>query len=177
MRYFHGYSPAFHSDMEFWFIAGWLGEHNRPYAEAQFAKLRAAGWSDAFQYVGEVDRRGKAEFLRTLDVLSVPTMQREPKGLFVLEALAAGVPVVLPEHGVFPELIAAPGGGCLVPPHDPNALAVTLASLLQDEPCRRRYAATGRQAVLDTRHAEAMARATLALLQKLDDNPRYPARG
>ena len=110
--------------------------------------------------------------LRSLDILSVPTTHREPKGLFVLEALAAGVPVVLPDHGVFPELVAATGGGCLAPPHDPSALAVSIAALLQDEPRRRRYAAAGRQAVHEHRHAEAMARATLAVIQKLGDNTR-----
>ena len=50
----------------------------------------------------------------TIDVLSVPTTYREPKGLYVLEALANGVPVVQPRHGSFPELIEATGGGLLV---------------------------------------------------------------
>jgi len=153
-------------------IAGWLGEHQRPFAESQFDKLRMAGLDDAFQYVGEVDRRGKLEFLRSLDILSVPTTHREPKGLFVLESLAAGVPVVLPDHGVFPELIASTGGGCLVPPHDPLALAGAIADLLGDEPRRRQYAAAGRQAVQQHRHAEAMARATLDVFQKLGGKAR-----
>jgi len=148
-------------------IAGWLGEHNRPFAESQFYRLRAAGLGDAVQYLGEVDRRGKVEFLRSLDILSVPTKHREPKGLFVLEALAAGVPVVLPDHGAFPELVATTGGGCLVPPHDPSALAAAIAGLLRDESRRRRYAVAGQQAVLEHRHAEAMARATWEVLQKV----------
>ncbi len=146
-------------------IAGWLGEHHRPYVESQFDKLRRAGLGDAFRYVGEVDRRGKAEFLRTLDLMSVPTTHREPKGLFVLEALAAGVPVVLPDHGSFPELIASTGGGCLTPPHDPHALAGAIADLLRDEPRRRRHAAAGQQAVHEDRNSDVMARATLEVFQ------------
>ena len=141
-------------------IAGWLGEAHRAYAESQFARLRAAGLGDAFRYVGEVDRRGKLEFLQSLDVLSVPTVQREPKGLFMLESLAAGVPVVLPDHGAFPELIASTGGGCLVPPNDAAALAAALAALLADPDRRSRYAESGRQAVYQQRNADAMARAT-----------------
>lgn len=141
-------------------IAGWLGEHHREYAESQFGKLRAAGLGEAYRYVGEVNRRGKAEFLQSLDVLSVPTVQREPKGLFVLESLAAGVPVVLPDHGAFPELIASTGGGCLTPPNDPGELAATLAALLQDPRRRRQYAEAGRKAVHQQRNADAMARAT-----------------
>ncbi len=145
-------------------IAGWLGEQNRVYAESQFDKLRAAGLDTAFQYVGEVDRQGKRAFLRSVDLLSVPTTQREPKGLFALEALAAGVPVVLPDHGAFPELIASTGGGCLTPPGDSRALAGALADLLHDAPRRRRYAESGRRAMREQRSAEAMARSTLAIL-------------
>lgn len=145
-------------------IAGWLGEQNRVYAESQFDQLRAAGLGAAFQFVGEVDRLGKQAFLRAVDILSVPTTQREPKGLFALEALAAGVPVVLPDHGAFPELIASTGGGCLTPPGDPRALAGALADLLQDAPRRRRYAENGRRTMLEQRSAEAMARSTLDVL-------------
>jgi glycosyltransferase involved in cell wall biosynthesis len=152
-------------------IAGWLGEQNRAYAESLFERLRAAGVGEAFQYVGEVDRPGKREFLRSLDVLSVPTTQREPKGLFVLESLAAGVPVVLPDHGAFPELIASTGGGCLTPPNDPGALAATLAELLQDPGRLRRYAEAGRKAVHQQRNAEAMARATLEVFLQYSGRP------
>jgi glycosyltransferase involved in cell wall biosynthesis len=152
-------------------IAGWLGEQNRAYAESQFDKLRAAGLGDAFHYLGEVDRQGKKEFLRSLDVLSVPTTQREPKGLFVLESLAAGVPVVLPDHGAFPELVASTGGGCLTPPNDPGALAAALAELLQDAGRLRRYAAAGRKAVQQQRNAESMARATLEVFLQYSGRP------
>src|SRR6185503_20548890 len=100
-------------------IAGWRGEKNRPYAEEVFAKLRSAGLGDSFEYLGEVDRRGKLDFLGSLDVLAVPTTYKEPKGLFVLEAMAAGIPVVQPDHGAFPEVLAATGGGLLHRPEDP----------------------------------------------------------
>jgi glycosyltransferase involved in cell wall biosynthesis len=71
-------------------------------------------------------------FLQNLDVLTVPTVYHEPKGLYVLEALANGVPVVQPRHGSFPELIEATGGGVLVEPGDANDLAAKLHDLLND---------------------------------------------
>ncbi|MBA2114246.1 glycosyltransferase family 4 protein [Bremerella alba] len=111
-------------------IAGWAGKQQQPYLDQQFAKLRSAGHFDGCEYLGTVDRAGKLAFLHSIDVLSVPTVYREPKGLFVLEAWSAGVPVVQPEHGAFPELIAATGGGHLVPPEDPIALAEKLAEVL-----------------------------------------------
>jgi glycosyltransferase involved in cell wall biosynthesis len=152
--------------------AGWLGEEDREYFEQQRSKVAAAGLADEFSYAGVVDRAGKIEFLRGLDVLAVPTTYREPKGLFVLEALAAGVPVVLPEHGAFPELIAATGGGVLVPPDDPNRLAQTLGELLADEPRRQALARAGHEAVHRRLDALAMARTTLAVLRKVLSNVR-----
>jgi glycosyltransferase involved in cell wall biosynthesis len=120
-------------------IAGWLGEHQRDYAESQFARLRAAGAD--WQYAGSVNRAEKIQFLNDLDVLSVPTTYREPKGLYVLEALATGVPVVVPDHGAFPELIESTGGGRLVPAGDIDALAQKLAELLRDDLLRRQLGA------------------------------------
>ena len=103
--------------------------------------------------------------MRSLDVLSVPTTHREPKGLFVLESLAAGVPVVLPNHGAFPELVASTGGGCLTPPGDASAWLPRWRTCYRTHPGCCQYAAAGRQAVHQQRNAEAMARATLEVFQ------------
>ena len=144
-------------------IAGWLGSPNEAYANEQFAKLEAAGLSDAFWYAGTVSRREKIEFLHGLDVLSVPTTYREPKGLFVLEAIAAGVPVVQPDHGAFPELIQRLGGGRLTPPNDPEQLAAALHELLTNPDDRKELASRGRELLHKNHHAQAMAQATLDL--------------
>ena len=148
-------------------IAGWLGEHRREYAEQQFEKLRLAGLGDHFQYDGEVDRQGKIDFLNAIDVLSVPTVYEEPKGLFVLESLAAGVPVVQPRHGAFPELLSRTGGGVLVEPGSPTALAAGLAGMLSDPDRRKSLGDEGRQTVHESFHAEQMGRETLEVLSRI----------
>ena len=66
---------------------------------------------DQFEYRGELDRMQKIDFLRSLDVLSVPATYEEPKGIFLLEAMASGVPVVQPRRGAFPEIVRPTGGG------------------------------------------------------------------
>jgi glycosyltransferase involved in cell wall biosynthesis len=80
-------------------------------------------------------------------VFSVPTVYRETKGVPVIEALARGVPVVQPSHGSFPELVNATGGGLLVHPGDPRALAEAMAELLRDPQRRRQLGEAGREAV------------------------------
>ncbi len=145
-------------------IAGWLGADHRQFSESQFDKLKAAGLSRDVRYLGEVDRRQKLDMLRSIDVLSVPTVYPDPKGLDVLEALAAGAAVVQPAHGVFPELIDDLGGGLLVEPENPSALADALQRLLLDDPLRQQMGAAGRAAVLERRNAQSMAANTIAVI-------------
>ena len=59
------------------------------------------------------------------------------------------------------ELIAATGGGRLVPPDDPESLATTLCELLLDPTERQRLGVEGRDRVCRTLHAGAMAKRTL----------------
>jgi glycosyltransferase involved in cell wall biosynthesis len=146
-------------------IAGWLGEQNRGYVEEIFGRLRGVGLADAFEFVGEVDRQGKLDFLASIDVLAVPTTYREPKGLFVLEALAAGVPVVQPDHGAFPEVLAATGGGLLHRPEDSAHLAERLHELLTHPEQRQMLAQSGQRHVHATRNAQKMAQRTVETLR------------
>ncbi|MHC4440026.1 MAG: glycosyltransferase family 1 protein, partial [Planctomycetota bacterium] len=66
--------------------------------------LRSHGVIDDVEFLPDFDREARIAFLKSLSVLSVPEKQPVAYGLYVLEALAAGVPVVEPESGVFPEL-------------------------------------------------------------------------
>jgi glycosyltransferase involved in cell wall biosynthesis len=120
-----------------------------------------AKWEKRMIYHGSPDREGKAEFLRGMDVLSVPTEYVEPKGLFVLESWACGTPVVQPAHGAFPEMIRKTGGGLLVPPRDPGALAAALAQLRDDAALRRELGARGEAGVREHYSMAAMTRAAL----------------
>lgn len=146
-------------------IAGWLGENDREYAESQFAKLRQAGLADDFEHLGSVDREGKLKFFQSIDLLAVPTIYHEPKGLFALEAMAAGVPVLLPAHGAFPEMISETQGGLLTEPGSARDLAEKLDHLLTDHPQRHALGQTGQRAVHVRRNSAAMAEATWRIFQ------------
>jgi glycosyltransferase involved in cell wall biosynthesis len=99
-------------------------------------------------------------------VFSVPTEYEEPKGRYAFEAMASGLPVVLPEHGAFPELIQQSNGGILVPAADPIALANELERLLHDHDLRNELGQAGRQHVLEYRNAAAMASQTAKAIQE-----------
>ena len=147
-------------------LAGWLGDQHKDYLAEQLDKVRKSGAADQVEYIGSVDRAGKIDFLRGIDVLSVPTVYREPKGLFVLEALAAGVPVVQPSHGAFPELLERIPGGLLVKPDDPVDLADTLCDLLGDPQACQRLGQEGLKTVHAHYTADDMAAATWDVYQQ-----------
>ena len=140
-------------------VAGYCGPRDKDYLES--VRQRAEPLGDAFEYIGSPDTRGeKVRFLQSLDVLSVPSPYREPKGLYVLEALANGVPVVQPDHGAFPELIATTGGGLLFEPKNSNSLTHRLRELLQDADQRVELARNGHAAVREHLSGPKMAEIT-----------------
>jgi glycosyltransferase involved in cell wall biosynthesis len=140
--------------------SGWLGANNQVYFHDTVGRLKAAGLADYFQHVESPDHQSKVGFLQGIDVLSVPTVYREPKGLYVLEALANGVPVVQPRHGSFPELVQATGGGLLVQPLDAADLAEALYQLARDSRRAEELGLQGKKVVHQHFHAERMARET-----------------
>jgi glycosyltransferase involved in cell wall biosynthesis len=145
-------------------ISGWLGPLNKKYLDDILAKL-----GDAGEYVASPKLADKVAFLQSLDVLSVPTVYREPKGLYVLEALANGTPVVLPAHGSFPELIEQTGGGILVPPGDAKALAIAIGELLSDTKRLHELRSRGLAAVREKFTAARMAEDTLRVIHKCNE--------
>jgi len=147
--------------------AGYLGEQDRPYLQA--IEKRVSTWKDPgrFVYEGELSRVEKVAFLSSLDCMCLPTVYHESKGLSVLEAMACGVPMVLPAHGAFPEMIADTGGGLLCQPDDPPALAAALGQLIRDRPLAQSLGQKGWQAVRERYQSATMAGQTLELYRQV----------
>ena len=114
-----------------------------------------AGLEDEFRYHGTLDREDKVAFLQGLDVLSVPSPYAEPKGLYLLEALACGVACVQPRHGAFPEVLERTDGGVLFTPGDTDELARQLRTLASD---RSGTHALGRRGAEGVRRHHSIAR-------------------
>jgi glycosyltransferase involved in cell wall biosynthesis len=136
-------------------VAGYLGGDQREYLDRVELMLRQAGLHTEYRYHGELDRAQKVAFFKQIDVFSMPTPYREPKGFSVLEAMASGVPVVQPRHGAFPEVLEKTGGGLLVNPDDVDSLAEGIWQLWQDREERVRL---GRQGAAGVRQHYTIAR-------------------
>jgi glycosyltransferase involved in cell wall biosynthesis len=150
-----------------------LAESYRPdqqsYLDGIIRNLRACGLDGEFEYAGAPDRAGKFAFLRDLDVFAVPSPYREPKGLYLLEAMAAGVPVVAPNHGALPDLIEATGGGVLAASAEPGAVADALWELWQAPAHAAELGRLGRERVCADFTVSRMAERVEAVYQAAID--------
>ena len=153
-------------------VGGGCGPTDEPFVQLLKHRLEAAGALEHARFFPNVDRAGKLEFFRGLSVFSVPALYGESFGLYLLEAWAAGVPVVQPRHAAFPELIEATGGGVLCAPGDARALADAIEPLVLDPVRARELGARGLAAVERDYSIDRMAGKFLAVLEPLCARPR-----
>ena len=145
-------------------VGGGLGPGDEPFVNGLRARLQAAGVADDVAFHPNLERAAKLAFLRSLTVFSVPASYGEAFGLYLIEAMAAGVPVVQPRHAAFPEIVEATGGGVVCEPGDPTALAVAIEDLLLDPARARTLGEAGRQTVVQEYSIGRMAERVLGLL-------------
>lgn len=124
------------------------------------------------EFHANVTREQKVELLQGLSLLSVPAMYGEAFGLYLIEAMACGVPVVQPETAAFPEIVGATGAGLLVTPGSAESLAQAWESLLLDPRRAREMGQQGRQAVERDYSMPVMAGHFLDLSRRILDGKR-----
>lgn len=128
-------------------ICGGKMSCDEPFLERLRGKLAAAAVLADVDFLPAFERQSKLEFLRSLSVLSVPEDKPVAYGLYVLEALALGVPVVEPAIGCFPETFAVTGGGVFYEPNTAEKLTAAMTPLLLDPQAAQRLGAEGRAGV------------------------------
>jgi glycosyltransferase involved in cell wall biosynthesis len=148
-------------------FAGGRNASDEPFIERMRSKLERAGVLADVEFVPAFDRDAKAEFLKGLSVLSVPEPQPVAYGLYVLEALAMGVPVVEPAIGCFPETIEMTGGGVLYEPNTAERLAEVLTPLLADPQGARKLGMEGREGVCKAFEIARTASETIRVYERI----------
>lgn len=125
---------------------------------------RELGLDDAVTFFGW--RRDLAAVYGDLDVV-VNASRNEGTPVALIEALAAGRPVVATRVGGTPDLLGAGERGLLVPPGDPEALARAVLETLDQSEAARRRASAGREHVLARHSADRLVRDVDALYREL----------
>ncbi len=154
-------------------IGGGCGPGDEAFVEAQRTRIREAGVLDDVTFHPNLSHADKVKFLESLDVFCTPALYGEAFGLYVIEALAAGVPVVQPRVASFPELIAATGGGVIAEP-TARGLADALEPLLLEPARARALGEAGRKAVLQDFSVAGMAGDIVQALQTVTARPAQP---
>lgn len=112
------------------YATGGMTGDDKVFIRRQVQKLKRAKLEDLVEIQDEYHPDSLREFFRKISLLSVPVLKGEAFGLYQLEALASGVPLVQPAIGAFPEIIEATGGGVVYQPNTSSALAIKLAEVL-----------------------------------------------
>ena len=130
-------------------------------------KLKRHGMQGAAEFLPDFGQPERREFLRSISVLSVPTVRGAAFGGFILEALAFGVPVVQPSAGAFPELVKDTGGGLLYDLEEDNGLTKSLMKLLLDPVYSKELGQRGRARVIARYGIDRMVSDMLAVYRSL----------
>lgn len=110
---------------------GYTGD-DKPFIMEQIRKVRSEGLEKSIRIYPEFLGNSKLDFFGNIDLMCVPVRKYDGYGLYILEANAAGVPVIQPPTGAFPEIVENTGGGLIYAKDDVDALADGIEQLLKD---------------------------------------------
>jgi phosphatidyl-myo-inositol alpha-mannosyltransferase len=110
-------------------------------------RSKAGGLAGHLRFLGQVDDAAKASALRRADVYCAPNTGGESFGIVLVEAMAAGTPVVASDLHAFRRVLHNGDAGRLVPVEDGAALAAGLVATLENDRLAKRYIAAGAEAV------------------------------
>jgi len=110
-------------------------------------RIREHGLQQQVEIHDDFEEEGLRDYLEKVAVVSVPVRNGEAFGIYLLECMASGIPVVQPALGAFPEIIELTGGGVLYQENTPEALAQSLEKLLSDTEEMDRLSRKGKEGV------------------------------
>jgi len=114
-------------------ICGGFTGTDKSFISAQIKKIRENKLEKSVKIYPEFQGEKKLEFFNDVDVISVPVRKYDGYGLYLLEANTAGIPVVQPATGAFPEIVERTGGGVIYSPDTVPELVSALHKLLIDK--------------------------------------------
>ena len=129
------------------YATGGKTEDNNAFINKQLKKLEKENIAESITFIEDFRTSELDKFFEKLTVLSVPVLKGEAFGLYLLESLAAGIPIVQPALGAFPEIIEKTEGGLTYFPNSSEALAEKLSEILSDSDKLIQMSKNGRKAV------------------------------
>lgn len=122
--------PGF-EDVKLIATGGFTGD-DKTFLKQQKQKIKDSDLQDSFEIIEEFEGDARHNFFKKVSLVSVPVRVGEAFGMYLLESMASGIPVVQPALGAFPEIIEKSGGGITYSPNTPKNLSETWADLLSN---------------------------------------------
>jgi len=161
-------NPAF-SKARLRVAGGKTGDDNR-FINQQLKKLRRKGFLKDVEFIEDFRIEALSSFFDGLTLLSVPVLEGEAFGLYQLESLASGIPLVQPALGAFPEIIGATGGGVNYQPNTPEALAQKFFEVLSNPEMIKKMSIDGRKAVEEKFNTSILIQKMIAIYELIKEN-------
>jgi glycosyltransferase involved in cell wall biosynthesis len=124
-------------------LCGGYTSDDKPFVSKHLRKIKENGFLKDVKVFHEFQGNKKADFINSVDVISVPVRKYDGYGLYILEANLAGIPVVQPATGAFPEIVSATGGGLTYTPDTIEALVEALTKVMTDKELRSSFSKSG----------------------------------
>lgn len=153
-------------DLKLHLTGGYSGD-DKAFVTEILDRITRRGLIKDVQIFNEFEKEDRIQFLKSLTLLSVPVPGGEAFGAYQVEALAAGVPIVQPNVGCYPEFIELTNGGVIYEPNDGETLAETMSSLLTDPARVKKLGTQGREAVMRYFTIEDMTEDILRIYESL----------
>jgi glycosyltransferase involved in cell wall biosynthesis len=154
------------TDAKLRLTGGKTGDDKR-FINKQIKKLKQNNCYKDVEFIDDFSKEVLNEFFSGLTVLTVPVVKGEAFGLFQLEALASGIPLVQPAVGAFPEIIEATGGGVTYFPNDANALSQKWAEVFSNPVLLQQMSRNGLEAVQNKFHLSTLSQNIVKVYEEI----------
>lgn len=143
-------------DVELVLTGGSTGDDRKFLSEIR-DKLKSNQLMGQVEFHEDFEEEGLREFLDKVSVVSVPVRNGEAFGIYLLECMASGVPVVQPALGAFPEIVNLTEGGIIYDSNTPEVLSDALGKVLSDPEELDRLSKNGKEGVEKHFHIDIQA--------------------
>jgi glycosyltransferase involved in cell wall biosynthesis len=146
---------------------GGMTGDDQAFLQLQLHKLKLHNILEDFEMQSDFTTPALYGFFEKLSVLSVPVLKGEAFGLYQIEALASGVPLVQPHLGAFPEIIQTTGGGIIYHPNTAETLATKLSEVLSDRAALEKMSRLGRKSAEDVFDSRILTRKMVEVYERI----------
>jgi len=148
-------------------VTGGSTGDDKKFIQKQIKKLKQKNYFDDVEFMPEFTTDKLGDFFRDITVMSVPVLNGEAFGLYQLEAMASGIPVVQPALGAFPEIAEQTGGGVIYQPNSADALSKALEEILSDPDKLLRLSKAGRKSVEEHYNTALLTKKMVEVYEKV----------